>query len=54
MGEEADGQRVLPEDLRDAVYTIAKAIHKLVPRRPWVGRRTRNSGRCGFLGRCQR
>ena len=31
MGEEADGQRVLPEDYASLYLQFAKAIHKLVP-----------------------
>jgi hypothetical protein len=62
MGEEADGQRVLPEDYATLYVQFAKAIHKLVPKAPlggpayegtpgdvdsWADR----NGRVSFLGR---
>ena len=37
MGEEADGQRVLPEDYATLYAQFAKAIHKLVPHAPLGG-----------------
>jgi hypothetical protein len=37
MGEEADGQRVLPEDYATLYIQFAKAIHKLVPDAPLGG-----------------
>ena len=37
MGEEADGQRVLPEDYATLYVQFAKAIHKLVPNAPLGG-----------------
>jgi hypothetical protein len=37
MGEEADGQRVLPEDYATLYIQFAKAIHKLVPNAPLGG-----------------
>ncbi len=37
MGEEADGQRVLPEDYATLYVQFAKAIHKLVPKAPLGG-----------------
>ncbi len=37
MGEEADGQRVLPEDYATLYIQFAKAIHKLVPSAPLGG-----------------
>ena len=37
MGEEADGQRVLPEDYATLYAQFAKAIHKLVPEAPLGG-----------------
>ena len=46
MGEEADGQRVLPEDYATLYIQFAKAIHKLVPNAP--------AGRAGFRGNARR
>jgi hypothetical protein len=37
MGEEPDGQRVLPEDYATLYVQFAKAIHKLVPKAPLGG-----------------
>jgi hypothetical protein len=37
MGEEADGQRMLPEDYATLYVQFAKAIHKLVPKAPLGG-----------------
>jgi hypothetical protein len=37
MGEEPDGQRVLPEDYATLYIQFAKAIHKLVPNAPLGG-----------------
>jgi hypothetical protein len=37
MGEEADGQRVLPEDYATLYIQFSKAIHKLVPGAPLGG-----------------
>ena len=37
IGEEADGQRVLPEDYATLYIQFAKAIHKLVPNAPLGG-----------------
>jgi hypothetical protein len=37
MGEEPDGQRVLPEDYATLYIQFAKAIHKLVPEAPLGG-----------------
>jgi hypothetical protein len=37
MGEEADGQRMLPEDYATLYLQFAKAIHKLVPKAPLGG-----------------
>ena len=37
MGEEADGQRVLPEDYATLYLQFAKAIHKLTPKAPLGG-----------------
>jgi hypothetical protein len=37
MGEEADGQRMLPEDYATLYIQFAKAIHKLVPNAPLGG-----------------
>ncbi|MGH7866517.1 MAG: glycosyl hydrolase family 5, partial [Candidatus Dormibacteraceae bacterium] len=37
MGEEADGQRVLPEDYAALYIQFAKAIHKLTPNAPLGG-----------------
>jgi hypothetical protein len=37
MGEEADGQRVLPEDYATLYIQFATAIHKLVPDAPLGG-----------------
>ncbi len=37
MGEEADGQRVLPEDYATLYVQFAEAIHKLVPQAPLGG-----------------
>jgi len=37
MGEEADGQRVLPEDYAALYIQFAKAIHRLVPQAPLGG-----------------
>jgi hypothetical protein len=37
MGEEADGQRVLPEDYATLYLQFASAIHKLVPQSPLGG-----------------
>ncbi len=37
MGEEADGQRVLPEDYATLYIQFARAIHKLVPEAPLGG-----------------
>ena len=55
MGEEADGQRVLPEDYATLYIQFAKAIHKLVPNAP-LGRAgfRGNARRRGFLGGRQR
>ena len=41
MGEEADGQHMLPEDYGALYLQFATAIHKLVPSRSWAGRLSR-------------
>jgi hypothetical protein len=62
MGEEADGQRVLPEDYTTLYLQFAKAIHKLVPKAPLGGPAFEGTpadvdswsdpnGRVSFLGR---
>jgi hypothetical protein len=62
MGEEADGQRVLPEDYATLYLQFAKAIHKLVPKAPLGGPAYEGTpgdvdswadanGRVSFLGR---
>jgi hypothetical protein len=62
MGEEPDGQRVLPEDYATLYVQFAKAIHKLVPQAPLGGPAFEGtpadvdswadaSGRASFLGR---
>ena len=62
MGEEADGQRVLPEDYATLYIQFAKAIHKLVPEAPLGGPAFEGTpgdvdswadanGRVSFLGR---
>jgi hypothetical protein len=62
MGEEADGQRVLPEDYATLYIQFAKAIHKLVPQAPMGGPAFEGTsgdvdswsdanGRVSFLGR---
>jgi hypothetical protein len=62
MGEEADGQRVLPEDYAAIYLQFAKAIHKLVPKAPLGGPAFEGTpgdvdswadanGRVSFLGR---
>jgi hypothetical protein len=62
MGEEADGQRVLPEDYATLYLQFAKAIHKLSPHAPLGGPAFEgtpgdvdswadSSGRVSFLGR---
>ncbi|HTS64806.1 MAG TPA: discoidin domain-containing protein [Candidatus Acidoferrales bacterium] len=62
MGEEADGQRVLPEDYATLYIQFAKAIHKLVPKAPLGGPAFEGTpgdvdswvdanGRVSFLGR---
>jgi hypothetical protein len=62
MGEEADGQRVLPEDYATLYIQFAKAIHKLVPDAPLGGPAFEGTsgdvdswadanGRVSFLGR---
>lgn len=62
MGEEADGQRVLPEDDATLYLQFAKAIHKLVPKAPLGGPAFEGTpadvdswadpnGRVSFLGR---
>ena len=62
MGEEADGQRVLPEDYATLYLQFAKAIHKLVPNAPLGGPAFEGTpgdvdswadadGRVSFLGR---
>ena len=62
MGEEADGQRVLPEDYAALYIQFAAAIHKLVPNAPLGGPAfegtagdvdswTDANGRVSFLGR---
>lgn len=62
MGEEADGQRVLPEDYATLYIQFARAIHKLVPDAPLGGPAfegtpgdvdswTDANGRVSFLGR---
>ena len=62
MGEEADGQRVLPEDYATLYIQFAKAIHKLVPQAPLGGPAFEGTpgdvdswsdanGRVSFLGR---
>jgi hypothetical protein len=62
MGEEADGQRVLPEDYATLYIQFAKAIHKLVPKAPLGGPAYEGTpadvdswadanGRVSFLGR---
>ena len=55
MGEEADGQRVLPEDYATLYLQFAKAIHKLTPESA-AGRAglRRHAGRCRFVGGRQR
>jgi hypothetical protein len=62
MGEEADGQRVLPEDYATLYLQFARAIHKLVPTAPLGGPAFEGTpgdvdswadgnGRVSFLGR---
>jgi hypothetical protein len=62
MGEEADGQRVLPEDYATLYIQFAKAIHKLTPQAPLGGPAFEGTpgdvdswadanGRVSFLGR---
>lgn len=62
MGEEADGQRVLPEDYATLYIQFARAIHKLVPEAPLGGPSFEgtpgdvdswadSNGRVSFLGR---
>jgi F5/8 type C domain len=62
MGEEADGQRVLPEDYATLYIQFAKAIHKLAPNAPLGGPAFEGTpgdvdswadanGRVSFLGR---
>ena len=62
MGEEADGQRVLPEDYATLYLQFARAIHKLVPQAPLGGPAFEGTpgdvdswayanGRVSFLGR---
>jgi hypothetical protein len=62
MGEEADGQRVLPEDYATLYIQFAKAIHNLVPNAPLGGPAFEGTpgdvdswadanGRVSFLGR---
>jgi hypothetical protein len=62
MGEEADGQRVLPEDYATLYVQFATAIHKLVPNAPLGGPAFEGTagdvdswadanGRVSFLGR---
>ena len=62
MGEEADGQRVLPEDYATLYIQFAKAIHKLTPKAPLGGPAFEGTpgdvdswadanGRVSFLGR---
>jgi hypothetical protein len=62
MGEEADGQRVLPEDYATLYIQFAKAIHQLVPQAPLGGPAFEGTsgdvdswadanGRVSFLGR---
>ena len=62
MGEEADGQRMLPEDYAALYIQFAKAIHKLVPQARLggpafegtpgdVGSWADANGRASFLGR---
>ena len=62
MGEEADGQRVLPEDYATLYCQFATAIHKLVPQAPLGGPAFEGTpadvdswadadGRVSFLGR---
>ena len=62
MGEEPDGQRVLPEDYATLYLQFAKAIHKLVPDAPLGGPSFEGTegdvdswadagGRVSFLGR---
>ena len=62
MGEEADGQRVLPEDYAALYIQFAKAIHQLVPQAPLGGPAFEGTsgdvdswadgnGRVSFLGR---
>ncbi len=62
MGEEADGQRVLPEDYATLYIQFAKAIHKPVPNAPLGGPAFEGTpgdvdswadanGRVSFLGR---
>ena len=62
MGEEADGQRVLPEDYATLYLQFANAIHKLAPKAPLGGPAFEGTpgdvdswadanGRVSFLGR---
>lgn len=62
VGEEADGQRVLPEDYATLYIQFANAIHKLVPKAPLGGPAYEGTagdvdswadanGRVSFLGR---
>ena len=51
MGEEADGQRVLPEDYATLYIQFAKAIHKLVPKAPLAGRHSRGRRAMSIPGR---
>ena len=62
MGEEADGQHMLPEDYGALYLQFATAIHKLVPKRSWEARRSKEhsatsksgptrNGKVSWLGR---
>ena len=51
MGEEADGQRVLPEDYATLYIQFAKAIHKLTPKAPLGGPRSRERRAMSIRGR---